>query len=55
MKITLEGTQEEIVATVQALVASEIVTAVDGETLQRLAAVAPPKPAPAMPGAACPG
>lgn len=45
MKITLEGTQEEIVAAVQALVASEIVTAVDGETLQRLAAAVPPKPA----------
>ena len=43
MKITLEGTQEEIVATVQALVASEIVTAVDGETLQHLTAIVPPK------------
>lgn len=43
MKITLEGTHEEIVATVQALVVSEIVTAVDGETLQRLTAIVPPK------------
>lgn len=45
MKITLEGTQEEIVAAVQALVASEIVTAADDETLRRLAAIASPKPA----------